>query len=204
MEELKGKKISTEHGDLFLLDENNNWNNGKSDQIILGFYKGTFIISNDTKSAISALDRLAEEGNAGKLNETLSDPFYRLSQKGSLAFGVLDGSLLKKTNYSIGPFKSEFFSEIRKAEISVDELSNENGILNLHIDWNSKDFAVKANEEIEKLKPEWINKAEQKGFDMEIMNSLEDERLDIQFRINNLKETLIHLISDQEGSYREH
>ena len=193
-EDLKDNKISTRYGDLFLFDRRNDWNGDKSRQNILGFYKGTIIFGNDYKSALSALDRLADGNNTGKLNEALSDPFYRLGRNGCLAYGVLDGALLKNPEYRIGLFKGELGTEMKKAGISLDSLSSEKGIVNLHIEWNNKDFAVKADEEIEKLKPEWINKARQNGFDMEIMNSLKDEQTDIRFSVNNLKDSLIHLI----------
>ena len=195
---LKGKKISTEHGDLYIFDRRDNWNDNKSQQGILGFYKGTFIFSNDTKSATSALDRLADESNAGELKESLSDPYYRLSREGCLAYGVLDSSFFKKAEHGIGPIKGELGSAIKKAEIYLDNLSGENGTLNLNTDWSSKDIAVKANEEIEKLKPEWIEEAKQNGFNMEVINSLEDQKLDIRFRVNNLKDSLIYLIQDMD------
>ncbi len=195
-EELKNKKISTEHGDLFLFEKNNDWNNDKSDRIIIGFYKGTFILGNDPESAISALDQLADEGNAGRLKGTLSDPFYRMGREGSLAYGVLDGSQLKTLNHGTGTFNDELGSQMKKAEVSLDKLSGEKGVVSLNIDWNSKEFAAKANEEIEKLKTEWIRKVEEKGLEMEVINTLNDEQLDIRFQVNNLKDTLIYMMQN--------
>ena len=145
---------------------------------------------------MSALDRLADETNSGELKESLSDPYYRLSREGYLAYGVLDSSFFENPDHGIGPFKGELSSAIKKAEVYIDNLSGEKGTLNLNTDWSNKDIAVKANEEIEKLKPEWINKAGQNGFDMEIINSLEDEKLDIRLTVNNLKDSLIYLIQD--------
>jgi len=197
-ERLKENKISTEHGDLFLFDMEDDWKEGRSGQNIVGFYKGTFLFSNDRKSAISALDNLAEERSIGKLNEALSDPYYRLSQRGSLAYGVLDGSFFRNPDNDLGIFEGGLSSEIRKAEISLDQLSGENGILNLNIIWNNKQFAARANEEIEKIKSEWIKEAEKKGFDMEVMNSLNNDRIDIQFRTNNLKDSLVELIQNAD------
>jgi hypothetical protein len=197
-EHLKSRKISTEHGDLFLIDQRNNWNGDKTQQGILGFYKGTFIFSNGTESVISALDQLADETNSGELNEALSDPYYRMNREGCLAYGVMDGSFFKYPDHGIGPFKGELGSAIKKAEISLDKLSGENGTLNLKTEWNNKEIAVKANEELDKLKPEWIEEAGYNGFDMEIINSLEGEKLDIRFRVNNLKDSLVHLIQDMD------
>ena len=197
-EHLKGKKISTDHGELFLFDRNNDWNNSKSQQNIIGFYKGTLIISNDTKSALSALDLLAEENNTGKLSETLSGPFYQLSQKGHLAYGVVEGPFFIKPDFEPGLFMGEIGSEMKRAEIYLDKLSSENGILNLRINWNNKEFASMINERIVKFKPELIKKAEQNGFDLEITNILNDDQLDIQFRVNGLKDSLSAVFEIQD------
>ncbi len=197
-DELKNKKISTGHGDLFLFEGDGDWNSERTEQIAVGFYEGTFILGNDPESAISALDRLSEEGSSGELNETLSESFYRAGSEGALAYGVFDGSQLKVLNHGTGTFSEELGSGMKKAEISLDKLSGEKGIVNLHMDWNSIEFAAKANEEIEKLKTEWVRKAEQEGFNMEIINSLNDEQLDIQFRVNDLKDSLIYLIKNMD------
>ena len=190
----QGEKISTAHGDLFVFDQNKDWNSDKSQKVIVGFYEGTFIFSNDTETAVSSLADLADESNTGKLNETLSDPYYRLRRKNSLAYGVLEGELLKNTNSNIGMFNGELGSEMKRAEISLDKLSSENGILNLRIDWNNKEAAAKAKEVVDKIKPGWITEAEKNGFDMEVMDSLEDEQLDVQFNVNNLKDSLLYLM----------
>ena len=197
-EYLKNKKISTEHGDLFIFDQKNDWNGNASETFIIGFYKGTFIFGNNPESALSALDRLAEEGSTGALNETLSAPFYRAGREGSLAYGVFDSSQLKILNHSIGTFSDELGSGMKKAEISLDKLSGDKGIVSLRMDWKSRDFAVKAGEEIEKLKTEWIKKAEQEGFYMEIVNSLNDEQLDIKFQVNDLKGSLINMMRNMD------
>jgi hypothetical protein len=197
-EELRDKKISTESGDLFLIDQGDDWNSGKYKQNIIGFYEGTFIFSNDREYALSALEKLAEGSNEGELRETLSDPFYRLSRKDGLAYGVLDGSLLKSLNNDMVPFQKELCSDMKIAEISLDELSGKNGLINLKTEWSSKESAVKANKVIEELKPVWINKAEQKGFDMEVINSLKDEQLDIQFHVKNIKDSLINHLKDMD------
>lgn len=195
-EHLKSKKISTEHGDLFLFDDGGDWNGGKLQQFIVGFYGGTFILSSDRDAAVSALGQLAEESNAGTLNEALSGPYNQLSREGSLAYGVLDSSFFENPDHAIGPFKGIPGSEIKKAEISLDSLSSEKGTVNLHIDLINKEAALKAKEEIEKLKTEWIKKAEQNGFKMEVINSIEDEKLDIKFQVNNLKESLVYLMQN--------
>ena len=197
-EQLKGKKISTEYGDLFLLDHMDDWNSDSLQKGILGFCKGTFIFSNDQDAALSAIENLASESNTVELKETLSGPFEQFDQEGSLAFGVMDGSMFKNLDPGIEVFNDELRSEMKKVEISLDELSSEKGTLNLRIDWNNNEIAAKANEEIDKIKSEWISKAEQKGFDMEVINSLKDEQLDIQFRVNDLKDALIQQLQDIE------
>lgn len=197
-EHLRDKKISTEYGDLYIFEKRNDWNTSRPEQDILGFYKGTLIFSNDQEYAVSAMDRLADESNIGKLNYTLAEPFDRLSHKESLAYGVLDGSFFKAFGNGMGMFEGELGSEIKKAEISLDKLSGEKGILNLRLDWNDKEFAAMANEKIEKIKTEWINSAYQNGFDLEIMNSLDNEQLDIKFQVNNLLESLVYLMQTVE------
>lgn len=188
--DLKAETISTSHGELYVFNQRNPEAGFMFQQVVMGFYKGTFLFSNETESAVSALGRLAEGNDTGELNETLSDSFIRFSQEGCLAYGVLNGHFLKNTDFDIGPFESDLRSGMEKMEISVGNLSVDEGILNVLIDWNNEDSAHMALEKIEDLKTDWINRADQEGFDLEVLNSLNDKQQDIQFRVNNLKKAL--------------
>ena len=187
---LEVETISTSHGELYEFNQRDPEAGRMFQRVIMGFYKGTFLFSNETEPAVSALGRLAEGNDTGELNETLSDSFKRFSQEGCLAYGVLNGNFLKNTDLDIGPFESDLRSGMEKMEISIGRLSVDEGILNVRIEWNNEDSAHMALEKIEDLKTDWINKADQKGFDLEVLNSLNDKQHDIQFRVSNLKKAL--------------
>lgn len=195
---MKENRIATRYGDLYIFNGRTSSAGNAGEQTVVGFFKGTLLISNETESATSALRHLSEGNDAGELNAAFSESFSRLSQAGCLAYGVLDGHFLGKADLEIGPYQGALYAEMKKVELSLDIPSSNEGILNVHIEWNNKKLAIPAAKKFEDLKTQWITTAAQDGFDLNITNSLHDSRQDIRFRVDNLKSALAFQIRKVE------
>ncbi len=124
-----------------------------------------------------------------------------MAQAPPLLYGVLDELLLNTFNYNFGLFQEELGAEMKNAALSITNLSPENVVLKLRICMTGEDFAKQAKEQIDNIKVQLVNNAEQNGFKLEVKDSVDDKNLDIELKVNNLLETWIGKIKESEKSY---
>ncbi len=70
--DLKGNKISTEHGDFYIFEQKQHEYSQETGESILGFYMGTLIFSNDPEYVLNRVDGFYDGTDSEKLKSELS------------------------------------------------------------------------------------------------------------------------------------
>jgi hypothetical protein len=188
--------ISTPYGDLFPIDLSNRKAGDKEEWGAIGFYKGTLLLGNETKTTVSAMSRLAQGKDNGELNHALSESFNRLRQKGWIAYGVLDGSVIMNTSQDMAALPDNLKKDVEKVEMAANILPNDEAVYDVHLYWRNEKAAKMALNNVADYKAKWIQDAERAQLFLKVQNSLSGNQQSIEFLFGNLKNAMASKIKN--------
>lgn len=179
--------ISTPHGSLYVIDPQHQGNQGRSRKNVIGFHKGMLISSDGIQAVITAMEQLSDKDASGRVPMGIAEPYHKLSREEWLAFCAVDGDMLEQTDFAQGIIPGNLRSEVERISAAIRIPSGNDMVVNIYIDWRSREISDRMFNVVEEQKNRWIDMAEKNRLELRVESALTYRQQVIKLYFGNLE-----------------